>query len=94
VTGRPTAWSVLNSEANLVLCVNAGRMVALASHANPPTPGVVGNHAYAIVGYNATTRRFTLFNPWGIGNSGAPGLLTFSWAQIVANFSYFDTTTA
>jgi hypothetical protein len=92
VTGAATTWSYLNSEPNLTWAVTTGKMVALASKSAPVTPGVVGNHAYAIVGYNTTTRRYTLFNPWGVGNSGAPGLLTFTWSQIVANFDYWDST--
>ena len=27
--------------------------------------GLYANHAYAIVGYNASTDKFTLYNPWG-----------------------------
>jgi hypothetical protein len=92
VTGLQTTWSYLNSETNLVRAVTLGKLVGLASMSAPPTTGVVGGHAYAIVGYNTTTRRFTLFNPWGIGNTGAPGLLTLTWSQIVANFAYWDST--
>ncbi len=52
---------------------------------------VVGDHAYAVVGYNATNQTVTLFNPWGINNgSSYPGLITLTWAQIQANFSSWD----
>jgi hypothetical protein len=44
--------------------------------------GLYANHAYAIVGYNATTDKFTLYNPWG---SDQPGVLT--WAQLQATCS-------
>jgi hypothetical protein len=39
--------------------------------------GLYGTHAYAIIGYNASTDRFTLYNPWG---SYQPGPL--SWSQL------------
>ena len=41
--------------------------------------GLYASHAYAIVGYNASTDKFTLYNPWG---SDQPGPL--SWAQLQA----------
>ena len=44
--------------------------------------GLYANHAYAIVGYNAATDKFTLYNPWG---SNQPGALT--WAQLQATCS-------
>jgi hypothetical protein len=50
--------------------------------------GIVGSHAYAVVGYNANNQTVTLFNPWGIEY----GLVTMTWAQIQQNFSYFDRT--
>ena len=63
-------------------------MIGFASYASPPSSSVVGSHAYAVVGYNATNQTVTLFNPWGIQH----GLLTLSWTQIQANFQYFDRT--
>jgi hypothetical protein len=41
--------------------------------------GLYATHAYAIVGYNASTQTFTLYNPWG---SNQPGQLT--WSQLQA----------
>ncbi|MGA2062926.1 MAG: C2 family cysteine protease [Thermoguttaceae bacterium] len=41
--------------------------------------GLYASHAYAIVGYNASTDKFTLYNPWG---SNQPGQLT--WSQLQA----------
>ncbi len=69
---------------------NAGELMGFASKSSGTSLGVVAGHAYAVVGYNATTKQFTLFNPWGINNGFAPGLLTLSWSQIQSNFSYFD----
>jgi len=44
--------------------------------------GLYASHAYAIVGYNASTDTFTLYNPWG---SNQPGPLT--WTQLQATCS-------
>jgi hypothetical protein len=44
--------------------------------------GLYSSHAYAIVGYNASTDKFTLYNPWG---SNQPGQLT--WSQLQATCS-------
>jgi hypothetical protein len=40
--------------------------------------GLYANHAYAIIGYNASADTFTLYNPWG---SNQPGPLTWSQLQ-------------
>ncbi|OWK45479.1 C2 family cysteine protease [Fimbriiglobus ruber] len=31
----------------------------------PPTPGIMDNHAYALLGYNAGKKLVTVWNPWG-----------------------------
>ncbi len=40
--------------------------------------GLYATHAYAIIGYNASIDKFTLYNPWG---SNQPGPLTWSQLQ-------------
>ena len=42
--------------------------------------GLYGSHAYAIIGYTASSNTFTLFNPW---NCDQPGQL--SWGQLQAD---------
>ena len=44
--------------------------------------GLYASHAYAMIGYNASTDKFTLYNPWG---SNQPGPLT--WSQLQATCS-------
>lgn len=73
---------------------NSGALMGFASKSSHTNLGVVSGHAYAVVGYNSITSQFTLFNPWGINNGFAPGLLTLSWSQIQSNFSYYDTAVA
>lgn len=94
ITGRATTgFQNLNNANTLLTAWNAGKEICLATLSTPASSSIVGGHAYAIVGYNATTQQYTLFNPWGI-NSGSskPGLVTMTFAQIKANFDYFDQT--
>jgi hypothetical protein len=68
---------------------NAGKSIGFASKSSPLSgSGVVGSHAYAVVGYNASNQTVTLFNPWGTQYPQ----LTLTWAQIQQNFDYFDRT--
>ena len=46
--------------------------------------GLYGSHAYAVIGYNASTGLFTLYNPWGFDQ---PGVL--SWSQLEATCDGF-----
>lgn len=70
---------------------NSGQLIGFASKTNPTMANVVGNHAYAVVGYDPVYRTVILYNPWGINNgSTKPGLIALTWSQIQSNFSYYD----
>ena len=71
-----------------VYAYNAGKEIGFASKSAPASSSVVGNHAYAVLSYNASNQTITLFNPWGT----AYGLVTMTWSQIQGSFSYFDHT--
>jgi hypothetical protein len=93
VTGQSTVAFTMTSNSTsfntFVTAWNSGKSIGFASYVSPPAgSGVVGSHAYAVVGYNATNQTVTLFNPWGMEY----GLLTLSWSQIQASFQYFDRT--
>jgi hypothetical protein len=92
ITGQSTIGITLTSGSTslstFATAWSAGKLIGLASYTSPPSPSVVGDHAYAVVGFDAATSTVTLFNPWGIEN----GLLTLSWSQVQANFQYFDRT--
>jgi hypothetical protein len=93
ITGLATsAFAMTSGSTSFTTFVNAyngGKMIGFASYASPPAgSGVVGSHAYAVVGYDAANQTVTLFNPWGTQY----GLLTLNWSQIQANFQYFDRT--
>jgi hypothetical protein len=83
-----TATTAANSFQAFVTAYNQGKEIGFASKTTPASSSVVGSHAYAVVGYNASNQTVVLFNPWGIQY----GLLTLSWSQIQGSFSYFDRT--
>lgn len=97
VTGQSTsAFTMTSSGSSFTTFVNAwnaGKSIGFASYSSPPSgSGVVGGHAYAVVGYNAGNQTVTLFNPWGTDQNQAPPHLTLTWAQIQQYFQYFDRT--
>jgi hypothetical protein len=92
ITGQSTIGlsftSGSSSESTFASAFNGGKLICLITYASPPMSGIVGNHAYAVVSYDAAAHTVTLYNPWGAGF----GLTTLSWAQVQQNFSYFDRT--
>jgi Calpain family cysteine protease len=64
----------------------AGRPVVIDSHDVPVDPHIVPSHAYAMVGYNAATQQFELFNPWGFQPAQHPALVWLTWQEILDNF--------
>jgi hypothetical protein len=66
--------------------LNSGKLLTLDTPANPPNSSLIGPHSYVIVGYDATTSKFKLFNPHGINSIGESGLVDLTWSEIVANF--------
>lgn len=92
VTGRATTPFTMTTSTNgftaFVNAFNQGKLIGFASKSAPSSSQVVGNHAYAVVGYDAAHQTITLFNPWGIEY----GLVTMTWSQIQGSFSYFDHT--
>jgi hypothetical protein len=87
-TATHTFTSGSTSFNTFVTAYNGGKLIGFASFATPVTAGVVGGHAYAVVGYDSVAQTVTLFNPWGIQY----GLTTMSWSLIQQNFQYFDRT--
>jgi len=81
-----TSTAGATSLTSFVNAYNQGKLIGFASMFAPSSPQVVGSHAYAVVGYDATNQTITLFNPWGIEY----GLVTMDWSQIQSNFFYFD----
>jgi len=91
ITGQATAAFYSTSSTSgfttFVTAWNAGKSIGFASKTTPASgSGVVGSHAYAVIGYNSTNQTITLYNPWGPNYA----TLTMTWTQIQASFSYFD----
>ncbi len=96
ITGDPANDYGINPS-NVVSAWNSGQLVVLDTpNSSPPSPYIVSDHSYAMVGYDASSSNpFEVFNPWGTQVNGwAPGhtntiygLFTAPAAFIAANFS-------
>jgi hypothetical protein len=83
ITGKYASDSSINST-NLANCWSAGDLIVLCT-STPTSSYIVGNHAYAVVGYNASSSQpFEIFNPWGtMSASASPS--TPAWAPNTGN---------
>jgi hypothetical protein len=88
LTGRTaTLQTVTGSTAGfnaLVGAFQSGQMVGLDSNMTTAA-GIIADHVYVMLGYNAATGLFTLYNPWGYGQQ-------LTWSQVSANFGYWSGT--
>lgn len=89
VTGQSYTTSSLTSKQDLIDAVNAGKMITIATKADPPTAGMIGNHMYSVQGYDASTGRFKLLNPW----NGANTYIELTWADLQASCTTWGATT-
>jgi hypothetical protein len=73
ITGEP-ATRYSTNPTNIAAAWNAGDLIVLDT-THPASSAIVGEHCYAVVGYNASSGEpFELFNPWGTQKNGwAPG---------------------
>ncbi|HEX4592377.1 MAG TPA: C2 family cysteine protease, partial [Gemmataceae bacterium] len=83
ISNGATSWTQLirTTPAQLQAEVAAAKPAILNSLASPGN-GVIGSHTYPVVGFDATTQRFNLFNPQG-------GFIQLTWTQITQSFSGF-----
>lgn len=65
---------------------SSGKMICFITYNTPANPGVVGNHVYVVIGWDAESQELQLFNPWGIQY----GILTRKWNDLPSDFMYFD----
>jgi hypothetical protein len=83
------------SASSFAKAISSGTLLTLGTSAGNTALGIAPGHDYAVLGYNASKKTFTLLNPWGWNNTdvfngvpgGAPGILHLTWAQIVENFT-------
>jgi hypothetical protein len=85
ITGKPASDFNINPS-NVVNAWNAGQLVVLCT-SNPVSPYIVGNHCYAMVGYNASASLpFEIYNPWGTASNGwYQGIVNTTYGLFVAN---------
>ncbi|GAX39833.1 hypothetical protein NIES4075_07920 [Tolypothrix sp. NIES-4075] len=93
ITGRNiSSFNALDFN-SIVNAFDSGQWIGLATKSTGVASNIPADHGYALVGYNSSTQKFTLFNPWGIDNgSSKPGILELAWNEIASNFSYWDST--
>lgn len=92
ITGYSTSFGNPINFSAIVNAVNSGQLVGLSTKSNV-AENIVSSHAYALVGYNSSSQKFTLFNPWGINNSSTkPGVVELNWSEMQQSFSYWDGT--
>ena len=87
ITGLNTTYKSLNFD-SMVTAFTSGKFMTVGSKDSGVAANVAANHAYTVVGYNSSTQKFRLFNPWGVDNgSSKSGILELSWSQLTASFS-------
>ncbi len=92
ITGSKVLMSVPLDLNIIINATNLGESIGFGSKSKPVANNIVAAHAYALVNYNSSNQKFTLFNPWGIDSSSKPAFLELSWSEIESNFSYWDGT--
>ena len=95
ITGQNTTFGNPLNSSSIINALNAGQLVGINTKLTDVASNVVPNHAYALIDYNASSQKFSLFNPWGIDNgSSKPGILELTESEIKTSFSYWDSTIA
>jgi hypothetical protein len=95
ITGKAAGYTPLSSN-GLTTGWQSGSLMVLGTNTTTTainSVNIVPSHAYAVVGYNATTQQFTLFNPWGV-NGGTlnqvfyAGSVTATEPQLATDFGW------
>jgi hypothetical protein len=94
LTGCNTQYDYLDSyDMNTIVnAFNQGKMISFGSKSEVEVaPNVVSGHAYALVGYNSSTQKFKLYNPWGVNGgyyNGAfkDGFLELTFSELLKSF--------
>jgi hypothetical protein len=91
VDNKNTTFAAVSQNV-FVAAFNSGSLITFGSMNAPHDKSVVGDHAYAVLSYNRATQQVTLFNPWGLNQHYAPGLVTLSFAQLKNDFDVMEFT--
>ncbi|KAB8319626.1 peptidase [Tolypothrix campylonemoides VB511288] len=93
ITGKKTSLGNSLNFSSVVDAFNSRQLIGFGTKPTGVASNIVPGHAYALIDYNSSTQKFTLFNPWGVNNNfSKPGVLELSWSEIEASFSYWDST--
>ena len=84
---QPATYYDLSNQQVMINAINNHLAVGICTNGTTdPNSGLYASHAYAVIGYDNTTRTFTLYNPWGFDQ---PGPLT--WTDLQNNCWGFQT---
>jgi len=85
ITGQPASdYSI--DPANIATAWDAGNLVVICT-STPQSSYIVGNHCYAVVGYDSSSGEpFEVFNPWGTDSSTPTGWAPGGYEQIYGLF--------
>jgi hypothetical protein len=93
ITGLNTTSDYLTtSDASTIInACNANQMVYFSSKETPTNTNVVPTHGYILTAYDAISKTFTLYNPWGQAGGYydgyfKPGYLYLSIGELANNF--------
>ncbi len=90
ITGQ-SASDVSINPTDIAAAWNAGQLIVLCTTWAPADPNIVGDHAYALVNYNASSSMpFTIYNPWGLNESSEDdvyGLFSTDATGLEQNFA-------
>jgi len=87
ITGAQESSSYPFGDASsFISAISSGTLLTLGSITGNSSLGIVGDHDYAVLGYNASNQTFTLLNPWGWNYDGTQGIINLTWEQITQYF--------
>ena len=87
VLGYAPNYYDMSSQQEMINAINSHLAVGICTNGTTdPTTDIHPGHAYTVIGYDNTTRTFTLYNPWGFSQ---PGPLT--WTDLQNNCWGFQT---
>jgi hypothetical protein len=92
ITGKPASDYGIDP-GNTATAWTQGQLVVLTTPNQPISSYIVGNHCYAVVGYNAESviPYFEVFNPWGTDSSGwVPGLTGQTFGLFAATDTFIS----
>jgi hypothetical protein len=79
-----------DSAAGVAQALAQGNLIVLGTGNSTGSPHIETTHAYAVIGYNANTQMFTLFNPWGVSGGTDPDTGEHIWGTVYASADFLE----